>query len=1048
MGFRRQKFFAVFGTGALLASALWLGGETPPPGKADPVVDEIQQQCDDRVQALGTFFQETKNKVLDKFKERDAALEEASKKEPALAGAATGVSSAQVLKEAREAVDSVRLKVELGESVRDQAVQAFAVATKEPDPVRKVEALKKAVTLMLKSEEIARDVAVEIRPVRHQHTFNSEAFNRLEVMAQTLTKALPDSQLGVLNHNWDAAAKHASETLVGQNTHYFGVPVAYGDGSVTLQNGRKINTKPLEAAATSGQQARPREPLFRPVPVPAGSSYMMVNPGVRNQALSAATDPKVGGVALKVTLLALSVAGVPGFTQDGVIEGVDQTAVLSLKRLLKRVQPAAGDPQRWAALPDELRFPGGIERVLGYVLDRERGDVILIGVPALRPEARMDLDTIILGLRASWRDDALVFVSLDPVPLEPWGPQLSRVGGVPADSVVAKFMLDADYMMKEIMIAQRPTDVASYRTTVQIMKSDPTTLSRNFNARFWFYPKPICPTVSGSGRTVLFNAELQILTEQMAMQGGIRVGTGAAGGVETTSAFEFTRELDSFAGSAKVDPQANFTRLRGLTGVVTLGTMLHKAGVDYPVLRDFTSLPWRHLTGAAAVRKQYPGLVTRFEVSGPNGPVRFSIGGGVELLPRPRRSVKESGVELLATKLERAIDRGDLLDLDSARESIPLVFTRTDAQTFNGEVDALLVKGTTAFAKGQYEAAAQHFRAATAVDPMAVDAYINLAFSLDRLGRENEARAAIRTARLLDPDDQMARMIEFAIRYEDERSFELLDSTKTWRKLSNLYTANARTALYLNNNNALAYAWANDAIKFKRGPTAVEAHLIRGFASMENDLEKAREDIHLAWDETRYVLNGGALDNDEQLYALACMGLSECEELRVIHALKSVKPGPELFRSLAADLQEGIKLMGPAQKMCPDLSLIFTITLGLEGKRYLLLKPLSTAEGQRAEAARLAALAEDILKRFPDSTDAYRSTAELYLKLENPERAAAICSRWLAGHPLDTDCLTQRATAFAVLGKCAEARQDLSIARKDPQFKGLPPEFKSACGDL
>lgn len=1033
---------------ALLAAAGRLAGEDAPP--ADPELAEVQRQCDERVKALGAFYQDTENSVLKSMEERLNAVEEEAKKEPALATAATGVPAVQVIEEAKAARDSVRLQVEMGKTLRAEAAQTFALAVKEKDPVRKVEAVKKGVALMIRSEEAARHVAAEFRQNSRSHAFNAEALNRLDKMAKTLANANPDSGVAALNRSWDGAVQRSGEPVPGRNnTPLFGIPSAAADGTLTMPTGQKINIAPLERAAASGQPAQTRAPLFRASPpAPTGSSYMTVDPAVRNRALSAAADPKVGGVALQVTVLALAVAGVPGFTQDGALEGVDQTVAFSLKRLLTRVQPAAADPQRWAALPDELRFPGGIERVLGFVLDRERGDVVLIGQPATRPEARMDLDTIILGLRASWRDKALVCVSLDASPLSPFGPQLSRVEGVPADSVAAKLMLDADYMMKEIMLGQRPTGVASYRTAVQLRKSDPNVLSQPWHARFWFYPKPIYPSVAGSGRTALFNAELQVLTEQMTAQGGIRVGTGTAGGVETTAAIEFTRELDTFAGSAKVDPQANFARLRGLTGVITLGTLLHKAGVDYPVLRDFIGLPCRRLTGAEAVWKQYPGLVTQFDVPGQKGFIRVSIGGGVELMPRQRRNSTESGVELLAASLERTVDRGDLLDRDSARESIPLVFSRVDAQTFGVGGDALMVEGTTAFARGQYDAAARHFRAAAAADPTAVDAYINLAFSLDRLGRGKEARAAIQTARLLDPDDSVAQLIEFAIRFRSEHSrMGQANPAKQLKELVNLYTANARHALHRGNADQ-AYTWANDAIEFGRPRPAVEAHLIRGYARLDKDPEKARKDIHLAWDETQYVLNGGAFDDDEKIHAHACLGLVECSIRLMSRAMKKGEAGPALFRSLAADMQESIKVMGPVQKLFPALSSVFTATLHIEVERYFLLKLEFTPEGQRGEAARLAAFGREILQRFPDSADAYSSTAELYMMLENPERAAAICSHWLTEHPLDTDCLTLRATAFALQDKCAEARQDLSVARKDPQFKGLPPGFRSACGNL
>jgi Flp pilus assembly protein TadD len=1046
---------------AILLFVLLMGPFTRPSGPATgSETDEIaaiKKQCDERNRALGADIGDSKD-AMDKFEAMLGALEKAAEKEPELATAAASVPPAQAIQEAKTVQESVRAYVGAAEKMQTRAAQEVSLAEKEINPTQKVKHYQQAITYLNQGKSLSERAVSTMQerlPGTSHINFNSRAFDQANAMVQALAGNDSSSRLDVLNQAWDGSAKHATQTVIrGGNTAFFsGPPTAYANGTITTQNGRKIDVSAIERAAVNGQQSPVHQPLMRPVPTPGGGTSYMVNPAVYNRARAASADPKVGGVDLQVKFLALDAAGVSGFQSGSYLEGVDQTVLLSLKNLLARLQPSASDPKRWASLPKELRFPGGIERIIGYVLDRARGDVVIIGVPAQRPEARMDIDTIILGLRASWRDNKNAYVSLDPLPFDPFGPQLSRVGGVPQDSIMAWIMLNADYMMKEILLGKRQTDVAGYKTVIQMQQANQDLLSHPWRARFWFYPKPLspyCVAASASGRTVTFNAELQVLSEQMEMQGGAFVSAGTDFGPEEAAAFEFTRDLDAFSASTKTDPDAMFTRLRGLTGIVTLGALLRKAGIDYSVLKQFTDLPYRHLEGAQAAPKQYPGVVAEFDFRAQNRIWRISIGGGVSLVPRLRRSSQESSVDLLAAHLEPKVDSGEVLKSDGIREAIPVVLARTDTGVVSQRADSLLLQGSAAFRKGQVEEAARNFREAAEIDPSSVDAYINLAFSLHRTGRNQEARAAIHTARLLEPEDQAAQLIEYAIRRSDKLWPGPDNPKKVRRELLNLYIDNARVALL--QNPSYAYNWAKDAIALGPEEAAAEAYLIRGFVSLKRAPEapdEACKDLRTAWEATEYVgLSGGSYDSDDRIYALACVGLAHCAVYRQAAELKTGDPGPALFRSVAADIKQSIDYMKPAQKLYPELSLVFTAALELESIRYSLLKMEYRPEAKQSEKARLVTLGEDILRHFPDSADAHSALSQLYLDMDDAGKAIDISSRWLTKHPHDTTGLTLRGTALAQLGKCAEARQDLSSAAKDPQFKGLPTEFKSRCGAL
>jgi len=1026
-------------------------GEEVVAAPSDPLA-YIKSQCDARNQALNHADPAIKG-VLEGYDALLEALEKEAKKEPELATAAAGRPPSQVLAQARVALESVKLNHDLSKNMRVLALQEQSLGDKEPNPVLKLVHYKRQLDYLSQAAQLAQRAADDVGNPTHperSHTFNSQALIQAQKLVGVLAENHPASALSSLSEAFDGARKRSAVVVTRASDPIFSGSIrAYSAGTVTLANGHTFNVSHLEQAA-----AGPGKPvtasLIREVPSPLGP-LRVVNPVVFNRAQQAAASPTVGGVALQMTFLALGAAGVPGFQGNSPLEGIDQPVLLSLQGLLARLQPSATDAGRWAALPDDLRFPGGIDRILGYVLDPARRDIILVASPAQRPQTRMDLDAIILGLRASWRDNATAYVSLDPSPVNPFGPQIVRVGGIPQDSVMARIMLQADYLMKQIMLGKRPIDPASFRTIVQLKQADPDLLTRPWHARFWFYPKPLgaeSVAVSTSGRTVIFNAELQVLTEQMTTQGGICVGTGAVTGTEETAAFEFTQALDTFSASLTTDPDGSFSQLRGLTGIVALGALLHRAGIDYPVLKQFAELPYRHLEGSQAVPKQYPGLVSTFEVSAEGKRRQITIGGGVELVPRTRRGSRQSGIDLLAAHCEAKVDRGEFQRKVVLREAVPIVLSRTLSGSIRPLADDLLLKGSLAFRNGRFESAAREFRAAAALDPSSLDAYTNLAFSLDRLGRTQEAIRVIHTARLLEPDDSAAQLMEFAIRYRTDKTWsDAANPARSIRDLISLYTANARHALN-RRSHAQAYAWANDAIAFGLPLADTEAHLIRGLARLEQDPGKAETDLTRALEETKYVLTGGSYDHDEVIYLLANLGLVQCTVQRQLRAVAIGKAGPEQLRAVARDLTNTIGRMKPLETHFPKYSSAFIAGLTLERERHRLIRDFYKPDQKQREEARLVALGESLLQRFPDVTGTHALVGQLQLDLGNPERAIAICSGWLAGHPLDADCLAVRGMALAQTGRCAEARQDVANARRDSAFHGLPKGFTSPCGEL
>ena len=129
---------------------------------------------------------------------------------------------------------------------------------------------------------------------------------------------------------------------------------------------------------------------------------------------------------------------------------IDSPTVVSLKTVVEKAEKFAG---RWDELPPELRRPGNLVRINGFILLPQQKDILLLGTSDPQAPA-LDLDDLIIAVRAVWKEHNTPACSLDPDPDDMAagraGPQRVRLLGVPRDSGFAKTMLDADYDMKRI----------------------------------------------------------------------------------------------------------------------------------------------------------------------------------------------------------------------------------------------------------------------------------------------------------------------------------------------------------------------------------------------------------------------------------------------------------------------------------------------------------------------------------------------------------------------------------------------------------------------
>jgi hypothetical protein len=241
----------------------------------------------------------------------------------------------------------------------------------------------------------------------------------------------------------------------------------------------------------------------------------------------------------------------------------------------------------------------------------------------------------------------------------------TRLINLPSDALVSRIMLDADYEMKRINLGVLKVD---FKTYLDMLKEDQTSTDQARQrqregraTRWWFHPIPLNSNtvrVSASGRVVLYDAGVQLLTEAMIIENAGLAGTGGVNATAERAVEELTRNYRHLESSPTVKPPGIFALLRGITDIVTMCKVLRESEVDYSVLDEVRRLPYRHLNGAEGVPTSYPALTTQYVR---RDGTRWHISGGVTLPTRPtRRSLDRFDDEVAATFERTVADfRGD-----------------------------------------------------------------------------------------------------------------------------------------------------------------------------------------------------------------------------------------------------------------------------------------------------------------------------------------------------------------------------------------------------
>ncbi len=419
--------------------------------------------------------------------------------------------------------------------------------------------------------------------------------------------------------------------------------------------------------------------------------------------------------------------------------------LVSLKTLVSKLTPYRG---RWGHRPAELRTVGGLTRIHGFFWNRVQEDLLLVG-RAEPGDPAILVDSLIVGLRCVWRDGKVPVCSLDSKPKDIAGPQYCYIEGVPKDSSFAEIMLRADYKMKLILFREKGHELGIPGFN-PLEKFSGASMARGYN-RFWLFP--VQPTereyhAGPGGSSVLFDSQVQVLTEGMAVGERGVVGTGSAWAVREHDTRMFTEHYDEIAEKEPI-----FKKLRGVFDIVTLGKTLlvfrrprmagRGLGPEAPLLNKLVALPYERVD----VPRSFPGVTVTHRI----GPRDWTFSGGCDIRKRvAARAMVEArsrSLEPLANAAGAAANNGALFHNVAGR---PLRLPEPTGGA-GAPTERAYAHGVSLLAMGKFEEAREQLTKVIAADPAFAAAYSARAIARFELGERRQAFWDAAAAISLDP---------------------------------------------------------------------------------------------------------------------------------------------------------------------------------------------------------------------------------------------------------------------------------------------------------
>jgi Tfp pilus assembly protein PilF len=789
-------------------------------------------------------------------------------------------------------------------------------------------------------------------------------------------------------------------------------------GEITTTDGHTVSVRPLIDAL---QRVAPNA-ASRPF-VSDASGVVRLSPEAQ-RALAQNPDQlrAIGGIALEVTFQRLALVGVPELRVPGPLAMVQDPVIISLRRLVSAAKGYASSPDKWKALPEVIRYPGGIARINGYVLDPRNEDVFVVGNKATDQETRIDLDLLSVLVNSVWAHGLTPTVSLDPLPDDPAGPQYPRIANVPQDSLVARLLLDADYEMKRINLGVDKIHEGGFSSLAELYAKAPP--KEAFAARYWLRPIPLSANalrVSESGRTVLYETGVQALTEAVRVDSNGVVGTGDINPVHGRVAELFTRAYETLEFSPTLTPHGIYALLHGIVDIVTLNRLLRSSGVDYSVLRQLGALPYVHLTGDKAVPSYYTGLRIRYSESGRSDSY---ISGGVELRSRPTRLSVDRFDDYVGRTLERVTDQFAAANF---WQQLNISFTLPKPRpALNTEAEVAKQAGFRALEIDQTAAAAGKLSEATKKDPTDIDAWLYLGWSEAQLGHQAAAANAIERALALGADDFATRVLYLDIALFANPKLDLKTANYALRnELSNAYTAKVYSALY-RKSVPVAIRSADRAVLVL--PENAEAYMARAAAQYLRDQAAAYKDVS-----TAIRLFRGAPQGESQRRLSFALAFKTALELDAIprRMNEEIADGevPKLLDELVRRSTAAAEGANEAVSLDLSSGLAFATAIRAATTEILVAKAANAfGKDVSVDPKPIQSYADDALRRFPNFSPIRMERAILFQILSDVPSAEREINEAITLNPANPRSYLLRATFAAELSNCAAAKQDLERA--------------------
>ena len=805
---------------------------------------------------------------------------------------------------------------------------------------------------------------------------------------------------------------HREDWSRGTENAAFGEAKTYDSnaGTIVTNGGVSVDVRLLDKAYRNSRFFN--QPIFVPSLTGKGArlsdsaQQWLASPQFQQQ------RREVGGVDLQVSIDMLSVLRVSGFAKVGPGTVVESPVLISLGQLLNELKPYA-DAGTWKDLPERLRYPGGVERLHGFVLDPKNEDIFLIGSKARSPQTRLDLDSLIVGFCTAWREGKAPGVSLDPKSDDPGGPQYVRVLCAPRDSSFARIMLEADYAMKRIVLGEMKVGTPLFKTLPQVLGG------KLFQgaSRFWLFPIPMGADdirVSDSARSVIFESGVRLLTASRRAVDGNYEDDGKRDDSCEQVADLFTASYEEFERSAQIEPRGIYVRLHALVDIVTIGKVMRDMGIEYPVLRNICNLPYAKLE----VPSYYPGV----HVSGVTGGTQWTIAGGVDVRARAGDHSATWYHDSVTETLEHTVDTFARGKKFAVSVPLKLVLTRPGGNT---EVTAenLRVAGQAAFALKQYEAARARFLEATKADPFYSDAFADLAWSYSQLGRHREAVETIGRAVSLEPGNAGFKVLALEIELRADPKLDLDGKDESARQLLSAEHLERAFSDLSHGRNDNARKEADTAIQL--WDENADAFFVRALTYADLTSDKANSDLLKAIGQYRKLARKA---DDAEMKLRLARAMAVHASVRFARLQKTVAARGITEANVEQLLDESARVADEAK----DARLIYDAeprTIVTEAMARAFKVELLKATGQDGDIANARNLADQAVKLFPDFAPAHSARSYVLNVAGATKEAIPEMGEAIRLDPTNGSLFVQRAELYFEQHSFAEAKADLDRAK-------------------